>query len=193
MSNEFLIKFDEGSQGIKTKEKIVWSTAKVNEYVGALDDGYKVKGSTPFYERNPKLKKGNIAWAYTAEEKAEIRKCAKDIVYFANKFATVMTDDGLQTIELRDYQQDMLRTFVDNRFNVCLASRQIGKCLAFYTDIYIKKDSIEKKVKLYELWHSLTDFKALSFKEKIIHFSKYYLYKIYDKLDLYEKRHTSKK
>lgn len=186
--NDFLIKFDEGSSPVKTKDKAVWSTQKVSEYIGALDDGYRVKGATPFYDRNPNLKKGNIAWSYTFEEKLEIKKCAKDIVYFANKYATVMTDDGLQCITLRDYQEDMLRTFVDNRFNVCLASRQIGKCLTFYTDIYIRKDNFESKIKLYELWHNITDINALNFKERLIHFTKYYLYKIYDKLDKYEKK-----
>jgi hypothetical protein len=188
MSNEFLIKFDDsGSNEIKIKDKNVWSTERVNDLMGALDDGYKIKGGTRFYDRNPVLKKGNIAWSYTPEEKAELRKCAKDIVYFANKYATVMTDDGLQTIALRDYQDEMLKTFVDNRFNVCLASRQIGKCLAFYTDIYIRKDNIESKIKLYELWHLITDLKILNFKERLIHFTKYYLYKIYCKLDRYEK------
>jgi len=186
MANEFLIKFDEDS--IKSKDKNVWSTKRVAEYINALNDGYKVKGGTPFYDRNPMLKKGNIAWAYTVEEKRELKKCAKDITYFANKYATVMTDDGLQTITLRDYQSDMLNTFVDNRFNICLASRQIGKCLAFYSDIYIKKDGIEKKIKLYELWHLVTNIKELNFKSKLVHYSKYYLYMLYDKLDLYEKR-----
>jgi len=137
MGNEFLIKFDESE--IKSKDKNVWSTKKVSEYVKALDEGYKVKGGTPFYDRNPTLKKGNIAWAYTPEEKAELKKCAKDINYFANKYATVMTDDGLQTIKLRDYQGEMLDTFCDNRFNVCLASRQIGKtiCSAIFIAWYL--------------------------------------------------------
>jgi hypothetical protein len=186
MANEFLIKFDEND--IKSKDKNVWSTKRVQEYVKALDEGYKVKGGTPFYDRNPTLKKGNIAWSYTPEEKTELKKCANDITYFANKHATIMTDDGLQTIKLRDYQDEMLNTFVDNRFNICLASRQIGKCSTFYSDIYIKKDNIEKRIKLYELWHIITNTSELNFKTRLIHFSKYYLYKIYNKLDSYEKR-----
>lgn len=187
MANDFLVKFDT-STDIKVKDRNLWSTARVADYVNALDDGYRIKGGTPFYDRNPVLKKGNITWAYTPEEKEELKKCAKDIIYFANNYATVMTDDGLQTITLRDYQADMLNTFVENRFNVCLASRQIGKCFSFYSDMYIKKDSIESKVKLYELWHSITDTEILSFKDKLIHYIKYYLYKLYDKLDLYERK-----
>jgi hypothetical protein len=185
MANEFLIKFDESE--IKSKNKNVWSSDKVAEYVTALDEGYKVKGGTPFYDRNPTLKKGNIAWAYTSEEKNELKACAKDINYFANKYATVMTDDGLQTINLRDYQEEMMNAFVDNRFNICLASRQIGKCFAFYSDIYIKKDEIESKIKLYELWHKVINLSELTFSEKIIHTLKYRLYKFYGKLDSYGK------
>jgi hypothetical protein len=40
-----------------------------------------------------------------------------------------MTDFGLQTIKLRGYQEEMLRQFQAERFNVCLASRQIGKTI----------------------------------------------------------------
>ncbi|NBO21961.1 hypothetical protein EBU94_01275 [bacterium] len=38
-----------------------------------------------------------------------------------------MTDEGVSRIELRKYQKTMLKDFQDNRFNVMLASRQIGK------------------------------------------------------------------
>jgi len=40
-----------------------------------------------------------------------------------------MTDSGLQTITLRDYQIEMLRHFQNNRFTITLASRQIGKTI----------------------------------------------------------------
>jgi len=38
-----------------------------------------------------------------------------------------MTDEGIQQVKLRDYQKDMLRDFQHNRFNIVLASRQMGK------------------------------------------------------------------
>lgn len=185
MANDFLIKFENDSE--ESEERNIWTTQRVEDYISATDEGIDVKGGSPFYDRNPSLKRGNILWSYTEEEKNEIRKCARDISYFANKYATVMTDDGLQTISLRDYQDELLNTFVANRFNVCLASRQIGKCFAFYSDIYIKKDGIEQKIKLYDLWHSVINIKLLPFKLKLIHYSKYYLYRLYNKLDLYEK------
>jgi hypothetical protein len=64
---------------------------------------------------------------YTEEEITELARCANDIVYFAEKYAVVMTDDGVQQVKLRDYQKQMLSDFQHNRFNIVLASRQMGK------------------------------------------------------------------
>ena len=116
-----------------------WSTEKIYELIAALDEGYKPKGGTPFYDGNPDLKKGNIVWEYTEEELRELKKCATDIVYFANHYCTVMTDEGLRTIQLRDYQVEMLQHFQENRFSICLASRQIGKtiCSSIFLAWYV--------------------------------------------------------
>ena len=112
----------------KQEESFAWSSKKVEQLMIAIEEGYKPK-ATPFYEGNTNLKKGNLVFEYTPEEIAEIKKCAKDIVYFANNYCTVMTDFGLQTIKLRGYQENMLRQFQAERFNVVLASRQIGKTI----------------------------------------------------------------
>jgi hypothetical protein len=48
-------------------------------------------------------------------------------VYFASTYAQVMTEDGIQQITLRDYQEEIIKSFKDNRFNCLMASRQIGK------------------------------------------------------------------
>lgn len=115
-----------------------WDSKKVEQLMLALDDGYKPKG-TPFYEGNFFLRKGNIVFDYTIEEIKEIKRCATDIVYFANNYCTVMTDEGLQTITLRDYQEDMLKQFQKERFNICVASRQVGKtiCSSIFIAWYI--------------------------------------------------------
>jgi hypothetical protein len=112
----------------KGAESFAWTSKKVEQLMLAIDEGYKPK-STPFYEGNPNLRKGNIVFNYSDEEIREIKKCAKDIVYFANTYCTVMTDEGLQTINLRPYQENMLRQFQAERFNICLASRQVGKTI----------------------------------------------------------------
>ena len=131
----------------KGAESFAWTSIKVEKLMLALDEGYKPK-STPFYEGNPNLRKGNIVFNYTDEEIREIKKCAKDIVYFANTYCTVMTDHGLQTINLRPYQEEMLRQFQAERFNVCLASRQVGKTIcssifiAWYSVFNFDKNSL---------------------------------------------------
>lgn len=118
----------------KAEETFSWTSEKVEQLMIALEEGYKPK-ATPFYEGNPNLRKGNVVFNYTPHEIKEIKKCATDIVYFANTYCTVMTDHGLQTIKLRPYQEEMLRQFQRERFNVCLASRQIGKTIC--SSIYI--------------------------------------------------------
>ena len=123
---------------VKKEESAVWSTAKVEQLLVATEDGYKPK-VTPFYEGNPNLKKGNVVFEYTADEISEIKRCATDIVYFANKYCTVMTDEGLQIVTLRGYQEEMLKQFQQERFNICLASRQIGKtiCSSIFIAWYV--------------------------------------------------------
>lgn len=117
--------------------RIAWSSKKTEQLLVKIDDGYRPK-TTPFYEGNPIYRKGNIVYDYTPEEIGEIQKCATDIVYFANNYCTVMTDEGLRTIVLRPYQEEMLEHFVDNRLSIVLASRQIGKCVLPTSEIKVK-------------------------------------------------------
>jgi len=166
----------------KTEENFSWSTEKVEQLMIALEDGYKPK-TTPFYEGNPNLKKGNLVFNYTSHELKEIKKCATDIVYFANMHCTVMTDKGLQTIKLRPYQEDMLRSFQKNRFNVCLASRQIGKCVMFSTEIMLLRDGKCIKTTVGNLYfEQLKSQRPLTFFEK----SKWFLWKIYEKINSFD-------
>lgn len=108
-------------------DRIVWSTKQVDDLMLALDQGYRPKVAMPFYEGKQFLRKGNIVFEYTDEEITELARCAQDIVYFAEKYAVVMTDDGIQQVKLREYQKRMLRNFQNERFNIVLASRQMGK------------------------------------------------------------------
>jgi hypothetical protein len=171
-------------QVTKTEQSFAWTSEKVEQLMIALEDGYKPK-ATPFYEGNPNLRKGNIVFNYTPEEIREIKKCATDIVYFADKFCTVMTDHGLQTIKLRPYQKEMLRQFQHERFNVCLASRQIGKCLLFSTEVLIMKDGKGFKTTLGNLYfEQLKLQRPLTLLEK----TKWFLWRLYDKLDSFDRK-----
>lgn len=114
-------------ESVKESQKLVWSTKSINDLFVALDKGYRPQVSMPFYEGKQFLRRGNIVFEYTDAEITEIAKCANDIVYFAEKYAVVMTDEGIQQVKLREYQKDLLRDFQHNRFNIVLAARQMGK------------------------------------------------------------------
>ena len=94
--------------------KLVWSTKSINDLLLALDKGYRPQVSMPFYEGKQQLRKGNIVFDYTKEEIAELARCANDIVYFAEQYAVVMTDEGIQRVEMRDYQKELLHNFQNN-------------------------------------------------------------------------------
>lgn len=166
------------------EESFAWTSEKVERLMLALDEGYKPK-STPFYEGNPNLKKGNIVFNYTSHELREIKKCATDIVYFANTHCTVMTDHGLKTIKLRPYQEEMLRQFQKERFNVCLASRQIGKCALSSTKIIILTDGKGIETTMGRLY-----FETIKLHRKLTIFekAKYFLWKLYEKLDSFDRK-----
>lgn len=108
--------------------KVIWTSEKVDKILQAMEDGYQPT-EHPFYEGDPNYKKGNIVFEYTDWEYEEIKKCAKDIVHFANTYCQVMTDEGYMKIELRPYQERVLRSYQDNRWNIFLAPRQVGKTI----------------------------------------------------------------
>jgi hypothetical protein len=112
----------------KDAGKVVWTSSKVEKLLTAMEEGYATTDH-PFFEGNPDYKKGNIVFEYTDWEYEEIKKCAKDIIHFANHYCTVMTDEGYMKIQLRPYQEMVLRSYQDNRWNIFLAPRQIGKTI----------------------------------------------------------------
>ena len=58
----------------------------------------------------------------------EIRKCAKDPIYFIKNYIYINTKDhGMQLFGLRDYQEDVINKFHNNRFIISKWSRQSGK------------------------------------------------------------------
>ena len=80
------------------------------------------------YLNNPNLPTVDSQFEYTTEMVRDIKKCAQNILYFAeNFFYIVSLDEGKQTIDLHLCQKRVLRKMRDNRFFILLASRQIGK------------------------------------------------------------------
>lgn len=116
-------------------KKISWDSESVQAALDRIEEGYKIKHS-PFYEGDKtNWRKGDIAFIYTQHELDEIKKCKKSVVYFANTYCQLMTDNGYQRIKLFDYQEDMVNNFQKFRQNIVLSSRQVGKCSTFHTKI----------------------------------------------------------
>jgi hypothetical protein len=108
-----------------------WSSAKVEQLVyNAEENGIDYKDvDNPFHENDPELRKGQILFEYTEWELEEMRKCAEDVVYFADRYCKVMTDDGIQKINLRDYQVQILDQYQTHRKNIFVSPRQSGKTI----------------------------------------------------------------
>jgi hypothetical protein len=64
---------------------------------------------------------------YTEEEILELSKCSNDIYEFIKHVQIVHPDRGKITYEPYDYQQDLLKLIIENRFIVGMWCRQSGK------------------------------------------------------------------
>lgn len=153
----------------KKEDKVgsFWSTERVNKLLRDAEDlGVDYKDvENPFHENDPELRSGNVLFEYTELELEEIKKCASDVVYFADKYCKVMTDEGIRQIALRDYQTQILKQYQKHRKNIFVSPRQSGKCLLPTTKIIISNN---KKVSILSM-----------IKNKKRNISKFILYKIY--------------
>lgn len=81
-----------------------------------------------FYMGNKNLPTRDSQHEYTPERLQELKLCAKSILHFAETyFYIVDLKKGKILIQLRKYQKRILKSWKDNRFNVLLSSRQLGK------------------------------------------------------------------
>jgi len=84
-----------------------------------MDDGYL---------GNARLKRIGVELSYTEEQLKEIVKCTEDPVYFIRNYVKIVNvDRGLVPFEMWNFQEDMVRTFHDNRFCIAKMPRQVGK------------------------------------------------------------------
>lgn len=92
--------------------------------------------SKEFLNGNPGLKISNVSERITKEEAnfriREIQRCCEDIIYFAEKYVTIISPkDGKHIIKLYEKQKEALVSFAKNNRVVCTASRQVGKTTLF--------------------------------------------------------------
>ena len=118
----------------KIAKRMIWTTKSIERALQGIEEGRKLTAN-PFYEGNTKLLKADLVYKRTDEEIAEWKKCANDIIYFAEKYCKILTPTGIDHVKLRDYQEKYLQHLIDNRLSVYLAARQVGKTVT--TGIYL--------------------------------------------------------
>jgi hypothetical protein len=91
------------------------------------------------YNGNPLLKKSGVQIEWTPEMMEEWVKCAKDPIYFSEKYIKIVhVDRGFIPIELYDYQKEII-TGIHTHRNVSVAtSRQAGKCFCINTPVRLR-------------------------------------------------------
>lgn len=160
---------------------VVWSTKSIELAMQAIEEGQGLRIS-PFLKSDPNLRKANLLFQYTDEEIAEILKCRKDIVYFAETYVYLKTENGLKHIKLRPYQKQLLKNYQENRWCITLFPRQSGKCNTPSTLLNIRRDDNTicniSILDLYNLYR-----KHITFRERIITM----LWKLYKLLEKWKK------
>lgn len=80
------------------------------------------------YLGNQNLKRKGVEIPWTEDMIKEFVKCAKDPIYFAEKYIKIVhVDHGLIPIVLYDYQKDIINKTTNNRRTCVVTSRQAGK------------------------------------------------------------------
>ena len=154
----------------------LWTSDSVELAKKGIADGYKLKES-PFLKtvKDATLRKGNLPFNYTEDELDILKIVWNDKIFFGNNFIHLKdAEKGWQQITLRNYQEDLLHKYTNNKWNILMFPRQSGKTTTTVVEIvhfaisnYDKDmvviaqselvvDEILKKVK--EAFHSLPFF-----------------------------------
>lgn len=139
--------FDEG----KAENSVVWTSDRIAKILKDHEEGLidiKTLKNSPFKDNDPDWKKPNIVFEYKPEEMAELRKCREDIVYFAENYCMIMTEHGVKTVTLYDYQREVVNTYKEHNRVISMQSRQSGKTwmssifIAWYTIFHYDKNTL---------------------------------------------------
>lgn len=179
----------------KKRPRRIYSTALINQLIKDRSMGYDIDYD-PFYMRDLDLRAAGITFKMTEEEMEIYQKCYDDPLFYVENYCKFMTDKGLATVELRDFQKNVVDTVTQetyipenddfgpkNRNIIWMASRQSGKCCSPNTLIY---NSLSNKSDLSrKYFNNIPIFSILFIKEKHLSFLqmiKLLLYKIYLKI-----------
>lgn len=163
------------------ERQMIFTSKLVDEATDKINDGIVIKRyQNPWLKGEVGLRRSGVTFKMTPEEQEEYVKCALDIHHFTEKYCKVKTEDGsVGSIKLRDYQEDILDNFVNNRFNILMASRQVGKCFSYNTILSMEKDGYQYDIRIGKLYYSMiSKVRKLTILEKIKIRLYDYLYKL---------------
>jgi hypothetical protein len=82
------------------------------------------------YNGNSKLRKAYTQISMSQYEIDEFEKCMLDPIYFVKNYVKIVVlGKGLQPFNLYQFQEDMITTFINERFVICKIPRQSGKSI----------------------------------------------------------------
>lgn len=86
--------------------------------------------------KNINLKSPNETHAYEFDQLQELERCSTDPLHFIPNYCYIQHPiKGLILFDLYDYQQEMIKLYMTERYTVVLAARQSGKALDIKTPI----------------------------------------------------------
>jgi hypothetical protein len=80
------------------------------------------------YLGNARLKRSGVDISFTEEQAKEFLKCSDDPVYFIKTYVKIVNvDRGLIDFDMWPFQEEMVKTYHENRFCIAKMPRQVGK------------------------------------------------------------------
>ena len=102
--------------------------------------------SQHFYLGNPNLKKVGTEIQFSKDQIKEYLKCKEDPVYFAMTYIKIISlDEGIVPFNMWDFQQELIESFHENRFNIAKLPRQTGKsttCVSYLLHYILFNDNV---------------------------------------------------
>lgn len=147
---------------------VKWTTKKIKDLLVQIEQSGSIPRYNPFFNNDSTLLAPDISFGLTEEELLDRVKVTEDIFYFATTHAKVKTDEGevMEIKKLRNYQKNLLYHFKTHKFNVVLASRQIGKCVHPFTKVDAEINGKKETMTIFELFYQTKP--KISFYDRVV-------------------------
>lgn len=121
----------------RDKGLAVWNSESVELAKKGISEGYRLK-ENPFLKtvKDAELRKGNLPFNYTEDELEILKLVWNDKIFFGNNFIHLKDAEfGWRQIKLRDYQENLLDSYTNYKWNILMFPRQSGKTTTTVVEI----------------------------------------------------------